>query len=1244
MLPNISNELSPNMFEASTGVLNFAPIKISGQYKIVIDINQQLWLDDYNNRRVAVNLGADFLPQAAAFLRTPTVLKDNSNTAYGGYNPAAHKTWHVPLYLGSDGALPTHFVVSQAVNQAITDPSVLQNYSSIISLVDLKQCGVFGILQQIQEQAINDYPVQMDWDGGVATIYGFSIQKAAFVQQAITLLDSQSNQPYYAVLNNMFLNSFKNNGIFFPKFVNIEMEFDYVNDKVHFNNFYGYLTTAKPIQLSDYSQSFVTARVKEYPQRIEWEQQLSGTQQLAQYQLVQGSTTIIALDAQPAQIRILAKRIQAGDVLTVKHPDTSTYFTYTVLPADIRPTLLATLKQLCIKLTTVSNRFLVFTCDVNDVITVSANIDDDLIEGYTVMLPPSMSYEDGRSNFMQITNKDLALSSALDVATALTWSDLIINGIDYVLVTAFSFAGQTIVRLNKQPVITKYTTAQIFSTVTEDLLQLRPLPWFTYNSDLAAVPQYDIGAYCAELTKKFVTDSVQDQELKDASTAAITDFLAENTAIDVTPYVSMDGNGNFNSEDHVTYDATPNDNGVLLMSFNTPGSTSFVTPNTFNMDMQFWDKNGNPDPKLLKLDPLRFHWFLIKGEAPAYVSQDVRRFRYFTDAPAIGSRLIANGALYSGEAYCETVFLGVRYQLPQKYSGYLFSVYLDPNDDTHQSVAYNFEIDDANRLLRLRIAKYLDFSDLMRGSDSGNTAFLDVGALYSVKESYNTKSTNIAGFQPGGLMLGDKTIQTVFNSTLTTDMKIQDTDGTWYICLKRSSAVVTQPLDEMFLPAGNGKFSIFSKVTVDGTVYEYMSVDFTIVGIHQIAPNYLWCRDLQVQFFDTPSIFINQWSLDPVEIFPVDKSTILSSVPVSGNVYGDDNIIATILVDGSNQQFRLLNHDKVFSFIEDWFELSRVITYALDTAIPGQLVDTDFYFPGGLYNGWTLDQIKAQFLESSFDSMTPKQLITLFDRNQIWHMLRDVMLTDTVFKESTSKQIINNLAQLLVSQLQDSANLGSLPATGGSGSQADKFINMTVVGTDVNLAIWKTGPAGALTPKLHALNRFHGPYLPYLRKLDNELQFQSEVSTKPQSSILNIWDPNFGGLGVSATGLWAEVEGNVVSSLFCMDKTLVVTEAFGTQFDMRQLLGTLITIDEAIIVNDNAAYISRINANVDQYIVSSYIDWLLLNMYGLGTVTNELGQKVAFTVSTTNAYIINFQPANTYQTRFNMLVFNFIRK
>ena len=90
--------MEQNLFKTNNGMVNIAPIKLSGQYKIVVDINQNLWLDDYSGRRIELNMSELFLPQVANFLKTKTEI-DNNQLAFGGFQRSTQKSWHIPFHL-----------------------------------------------------------------------------------------------------------------------------------------------------------------------------------------------------------------------------------------------------------------------------------------------------------------------------------------------------------------------------------------------------------------------------------------------------------------------------------------------------------------------------------------------------------------------------------------------------------------------------------------------------------------------------------------------------------------------------------------------------------------------------------------------------------------------------------------------------------------------------------------------------------------------------------------------------------------------------------------------------------------------------------------------------------------------------------------------------------------------------------------------------------------------------------------
>ncbi|MCK9416444.1 hypothetical protein M0Q97_07285, partial [Candidatus Dojkabacteria bacterium] len=145
MYDNQSNTETTNIFETLSGVLNIAPIKISGQYKIVVDKNKKLWLDDYTGRRVPVDTTIEFLPQVCNFLKTKTIC-DSKNLKYGGYQKNNVKSYHIPFYLNTN-EFPKYFILNRIVNENLPKENLnyLYKYGKLEYLVDLEKIGLHDI-------------------------------------------------------------------------------------------------------------------------------------------------------------------------------------------------------------------------------------------------------------------------------------------------------------------------------------------------------------------------------------------------------------------------------------------------------------------------------------------------------------------------------------------------------------------------------------------------------------------------------------------------------------------------------------------------------------------------------------------------------------------------------------------------------------------------------------------------------------------------------------------------------------------------------------------------------------------------------------------------------------------------------------------------------------------------------------------------------------------------------------------
>jgi hypothetical protein len=128
MYNNQSNFYDTNLFETYVGSLNQAPHKISGKYKIVVDKNLNLWLDDYNNRRVSLDTSSSFLQQVGNFLQTETQIVDYSKLNYGAFQNSFIKSYHIPFYFNNYSYIPRFFILNKVLPEIIDKDSIDKLY------------------------------------------------------------------------------------------------------------------------------------------------------------------------------------------------------------------------------------------------------------------------------------------------------------------------------------------------------------------------------------------------------------------------------------------------------------------------------------------------------------------------------------------------------------------------------------------------------------------------------------------------------------------------------------------------------------------------------------------------------------------------------------------------------------------------------------------------------------------------------------------------------------------------------------------------------------------------------------------------------------------------------------------------------------------------------------------------------------------------------------------------------------
>ena len=1204
-----------NIFETKVGVMNIAPTKISGQYKIVVDKFLNLWLDDYTGRRVKVDKSISFLGQVSNFLKVKTTIIDMTSLRYGGFQKSNVKSYHIPFYFNKPENLPKYFVLNRVVNEEIKDPSFLYKYSQLLLLVDLQKIGLFEIFQEIDHESAFDYPLYFNFEENKINLYGFSIDKNIPSIYTMDIFKSVVNQPYIDVLNNKILNTFQQQNIFFPRFLNIEFEFEYSNNYVAFNNFYGYLSNYD--EINSISESYQTAKIRDFKDHIEFYELnickpfIAGT-----FEEIKGSVSIQQIANQNAQYRYRINRVEIGDSIKIVSPNENVELDYVVKGSDIKSTLFQSLISIGENASKQSDRNFLFTpidlskygyCDL----IISTVSNDIYAEDYTITAPQYYKVQDrdlGANNYFKFRGiKDIDVWLMSNPKSLLV-GDLFKYVLDhYLVVEKFGYMGCQILRLNKILPIQILTQCDVVEINSEKIIELKPINFLSYNSKLKSQIPYNIEQYANELR---ATEGVLSVNMQ-----AINDFSAR--PIDPSYEYITEVNGNLIDTPEISV-IDSNNVQVLNMMFCSMGCNSYITPNILNIDKQFFTQNGCTDIDLKDRDLMRFNWFLIKGKCPNYIKNDVRSLRYFTDTPKLTSRLVK-----VNYAYCETIFLGVKYQLPQEYTGFQFATYLNFNNQEDHSLNYKYEIDLENKTIFLSINKYLDFINLIRTSALNNEPLLDLSFFYNISKMYNSGSTYADYYQSGGIELCPKISQEndndyiPLNDLVIKDWKYKTLDNEWLIAVRRNIDFFNQNdnnFKSLFPTTGDVEFYMYNEVMYNGILYFYRSMTVKLIDIRILSDNYLWCTDIKVKFFDTDQIFLQKFNGTDEDTILVSVSDISSIHSKNNNIFGD--FVKEVVINNQGNS-ELMLQGKEISLKEYYFEVNQV-NGAYEV----------FKFPEFFKSDWTDAQIIEQFVDADLDLSVSTSQITLFDRNQIWKTILEVCTDKLSFNYLTKNQIITKINEFLPIQLKKFTDSNSIQI-----KDSTDIISTNIIDIDKNVTIWKYNSV----PKLTLINRFRTVYLPYLENSIGEFDFQLP-EYKKYGTLFNIYDKNFAGTGLTATTFYNEVKGNIISSLFCKDEIIKISVPYSKSTDYEKLFIGYFKYEESIITGNNEAYIAKITSNIDKYILDSFGSMIFINYYKLSTVQNELGKNLRYTTTNTSNCIINETtlPEN--------LVFIFVRK
>ena len=737
-----------------------------------------------------------------------------------------------------------------------------------------------------------------------------------------------------------------------------------------------------------------------------------------------------------------------------------------------------------------------------------------------------------------------------------------------------------------------------------------------------------------------------------------------------------------------------NEENVVDLKFKSVGQTAYNTVNLLNVDEQCWSQNGCPDIQKHRQDDLRFAWFSVLN----HYTSNSENYRCCNIEPFGITCNTVSRLIRVSDSICETIYFGVKYQLPIKYENYCFAVVLNWNDQKYNDLTCNVRVDDYLKQVTLVLNKYIDFTDLIRGGNQKEqNPLFNIGLLYNITNSLNSSSDNISAFKTCGLLLepfyngqivgSDSKINNLplFESEVQKDWIITK-NNKQYFCIRKDFDAISGTTNDLRLLFELGDYPdtptnecyVYSKCEVlnnetgNKETKQYKSVTIKLRNIVALESDYLWCENVEVKFFDAEKIYIQNVNdelgleIDYVEREKLNNNEIFDFTTNSWNSH--------IIKKLSNGKPLVELYSKVFDFKKYYFEITQILKdNEFGKQQPIEL--TKFTFDSSFFKDKTPEELNVIFKgsehpdsfiisESGLSGKFEREEAniyyskrTLFDYNQLWLLVQSMFRFSLLFKYQTASQLQLFTDDFIVTKLMEVTKVPLPINNNNNKNQSTKYLKIDVVDISRNNVIWKLPEI--VEKKIVEINRHSGPYFPHFAETTIE-DFQLN-KYKKFDTIMNMYDKNYGNLilneienieypyDISATCLWNELHGNIVSTLFCFNREFVleyVIHDFNDTVNYRDLLTRHFIYEDLIITSSNSKYLESLNKNVRDFTIESFVDNLLSKYYKLESISNELGERIYFW-KTKDANVIQFKNPNVYGSsvlNYSKLRFKFTRK
>lgn len=958
----------------------------------------------------------------------------------------------------------------------------------------------------------------------------------------------------FGFFNNLILELFEDNHLIFPRFINIEFEFDYERPADYvcdFQNFFGYFANITEDN-SELSKQLKIYRHKPNTVPIEFNE--IDPLNPASYTISQRKELVNVLHVQDIKEQdymaiIKPSRITTNDRILIISDDEEIINFY-IERENIKETRYKTMIN-------IGNRIQYLT---NDYITVETTQDlewrfkccsDFHLEFFTAN-HPSRNYAIIQES-ENINLNDVQLIDTGDLENLP--SDLTINDEEYTIMRRFVYDGHQILRLNQNPQLRYLTEAKVYDWFSEEMYFFYPIPFLNKFNDIQTRELFNAALYAQE----------------------IQDVVPVYVSTVPSPY-------QYKKPEQVLID---NNSECVFVS----GNTNFVNIHTLNYDDIFGRKNG-----CLEKYP---SYFLIKGQCPDYLMYDFRSYRYFEEEPKLRSTLKRINA-----NTCECVFLGTKFSTDIKYEGYKLCVYLDIKAEADHEDEYYCIIDHVKKHIDIVLNKPLEFTGI---NAIDLSIFKNINIYFVFSEAHNEVFSQ-TGFKFCDAISDQDLMLSGYNSRIMHDK---------FLVLRNRmyQDSFTEMYEEGTDILGH-YYALLPTDEADDIVGLVFTIKF--INPSQIQANSFLCDDIELRIMYTvledwePTDIYHQYDdsgyYETYEQFriTVDNSRKLHRKyihelpdfpePIMLRRYlreitsPVDREMATQVISLKSQYFHFRykpTGEKVLNTFPQFYDQSL----ANDQNQFEQLINPH-------YNGSSYDQEFTSILENSNNNYE----ITLFDTNKIWQIVA-IMCNDMTSPHMTLHQLQTYLTTFNFEFFVNWLNGNLLHVFG-----TDDSIKINVIDMDVNM--------DRDNKKMWRYSTFYKNYFTEYQNMlqfqnirySNKLMLFT-IFNKNYGYYLDETYQESLRYDVGATGIWGEVH-NLVSSLFTGDD-LSIKVPFKQELSVaKELIGKLY-YDKMIINNENNRYLKNQSINVRQYIKEIYPKYILDNFYDVESVFVD-GSKVDF--------------------------------